>query len=102
LFCPFGLVGWLAEKISVFKIQVNYDTCISCRTCEKACPSTVMGAILLRDRILPDCFACGSCINVCPTNSIRLAAGKRRRPPAGKFTPRDNPVPWTASPSDVV
>jgi len=102
LFCPFGLIGWLAEKISVFKIQVNYDTCMSCRTCEKTCPSTVMGAILLRDRILPDCFACGNCINVCPTNSIRLSAGKRHRPPAGKFTPQDNPVPGTASLSDVV
>ena len=24
-FCPFGLVGWLVEKISLFKINVNYD-----------------------------------------------------------------------------
>jgi len=86
-FCPFGLTGWLLEKVSLFKISVNYETCIGCRSCEKACPSTVMGAILKRDRIIPDCFACGVCIEVCPTESIRLAAGKRSRPPEGKFLP---------------
>jgi NAD-dependent dihydropyrimidine dehydrogenase PreA subunit len=86
-FCPFGLVGWFLEKVSLFKIIVNYETCIGCRSCEKACPSTVMGAILKRDRAIPDCFACGTCIEVCPTESIRLAAGKRSLPPEGKFLP---------------
>ncbi len=85
-FCPFGLAGWVAEKISLFKIQVDYDKCIACEACEKACPSTVMGAILKRDRILPDCFACGTCIETCPTKAISLKAGRRVRPPAGKFT----------------
>ena len=85
LFCPFGLVGWLLEKISLFRIRVNYDTCIACRACERTCPSTVMGAILKRDRTIPDCFACASCIQVCPTHSISLARGKRGRPPEGKF-----------------
>ncbi len=89
--CPFGLVGWFLERYSLFKIQVNYKTCIGCRSCEKACPSTVMGAILKQDRVIPDCFACGTCIEVCPTGSIRLASGKRDQPPAGKF-PRESPV----------
>jgi len=85
LFCPFGLVGWLVEKISLYKIKVNYDTCIACENCAKACPSSVMEAILKRDRVIPDCFACGNCIDVCPTNSITLRAGKRDKPPEGKF-----------------
>jgi NAD-dependent dihydropyrimidine dehydrogenase PreA subunit len=85
LFCPFGLMGWVVEKISVFKIQVNYESCIACEACARACPSTVMGAILKRDRGIPDCFACGTCIGVCPTNSIHFQAGKRSQPPAGKF-----------------
>jgi len=85
LFCPFGLVGWLVEKISLYKIKVNYDTCTACNACAKACPSTVMEAILKQDRAIPDCFACGTCIEVCPTQSIEFASGKRETPPAGKF-----------------
>lgn len=85
LFCPFGLIGWIVEKVSRFKIQVNYDTCIACESCSKACPSSVMEAILKRNRIIPDCFACGTCIGVCPTGAISLKSGKRAVPPDGKF-----------------
>ncbi|GAK54681.1 4Fe-4S ferredoxin, iron-sulfur binding [Candidatus Moduliflexus flocculans] len=85
LFCPFGLIGWLVEKISVYKIKVKYETCVACNACAEACPSTVMGAILKRDKTIPDCFACGTCIEVCPTQSIEFASGKRDLPPAGKF-----------------
>jgi polyferredoxin len=84
-FCPFGLFGWLAEKISIFKIKVDYDKCISCMACSKACPSTVMDAILKQDKIIPDCFSCGTCIQICPVNAISFTHGKRRKPPVGKF-----------------
>jgi polyferredoxin len=84
-FCPFGLVGWIAEKISLSKIKVDYDKCISCQACSKACPSTVMDAILKQDRIIPDCFSCGTCIETCPATAISFEYGKRQKPPAGKF-----------------
>ncbi len=86
LFCPFGLIGWLVEKISLYRIKVNYDSCIACEACAKACPSTVMNAILKQENTIPDCFACANCIDVCPTDSVTLARGKRDIPPAGKFT----------------
>ncbi len=97
LFCPFGLVGWLVEKISIFKIHVNYETCIACESCARACPSTVMNAILKREHVIPDCFACGTCIGVCPTDSIHFLAGKRSRPPADKFKGKEREVPDNAS-----
>ena len=84
-FCPFGLVGWLGEKVSFFNIKVDYDKCISCRACSKACPSTVMDAILKQDRIIPDCFSCGTCMETCPVKAISFERGKRQKPPAGKF-----------------
>jgi len=84
--CPFGLAGWLAEKISRIRISVAYETCIACQRCAAACPSTVMGAILRQDKItIPDCFACYSCREVCPTNSISFSTRKRTMPPAGHF-----------------
>jgi len=88
-FCPFGFVGWLVEKVSLFKINVNYQTCIACEACAKACPSTVMEAILKQNRIIPDCFACATCIQSCPTNSIHFELKKREKPPAGKFEKRN-------------
>jgi polyferredoxin len=84
-FCPFGLAGWVAEKISIIKIKVDYDKCISCEVCSKACPSTVMDAILKQNRIIPDCFSCGTCIETCPVNAITFESGKRQKPPEGKF-----------------
>ena len=81
LFCPFGLTGWLFEKISLYRIRVNYDACISCNACEKACPSPVMGAILKRDKkVIPDCFSCGNCIETCPTKAVSFSFGKREKP----------------------
>lgn len=84
--CPFGLVGWLVEKISRVKISVDYETCIACEKCVAACPSTVMGAILKQDKkTIPDCFACYTCREVCPTGSISFSKIKRSLPPAGHF-----------------
>ena len=90
LFCPFGLVGWLMEKISIFKIKVDYDRCTACELCSKACPSTVMEAILKRGKkVIPDCFACSTCIDICPVDAIQLGAGKRSEPPLNKFRAKD-------------
>jgi len=74
LFCPFGLAGWLVEQFSIVRIRVRQQTCTGCGACAKACPSTVMGAILDDRHVRPDCFACGTCITVCPTESIFFTA----------------------------
>ena len=82
-FCPFGLTGWLFEKLSLYKIKVDYETCISCSACEKACPSSVMGAILHQDKaVIPDCFSCGDCLDACPTDAVSFSRGRRTKPPA--------------------
>ena len=86
LFCPFGLAGWFVEKLALFKINVDYRSCIACDACSKACPSNVMDAILKQDKVIPDCFSCGSCIEVCPTDAIRFTSKRREKPPQEMFT----------------
>ncbi len=80
LLCPFGLVGWIAEKISIIKIKVNYEKCIACGACVKSCPSTAMEAIIKHKKTIPDCFSCASCIESCPVDAIEFKAGKRQKP----------------------
>ena len=89
LFCPFGLVGWVLEKAALLRIHVDYDKCIACRACTKACPSTVMETILERKRVVADCFSCATCIGACPVDAIRFRSGKRALPPPGKFEGKD-------------
>jgi Pyruvate/2-oxoacid:ferredoxin oxidoreductase delta subunit len=90
--CPFGLVGWLVEKVSRIRISVDYETCIGCKMCATACPSTVMGAILIQDKkTIPDCFACYVCREVCPTGSIGFSTRKRTLPPPGHFDKKIRP-----------
>ncbi len=79
-FCPFGLVGWLGEKISIFKMKVDYENCPKCDACVKVCPSTAMDAILYQDKVIPDCYACGACMDICPTDAIQFGTGRRERP----------------------
>lgn len=90
-FCPFGFIGWLVEKASLVKISVDYETCIACEKCARACPSTVMGAILKRDKkTIPDCFACYTCREVCPTNSISFSSRKRTMPSSDHFDKKND------------
>lgn len=84
-FCPFGLASWIVEKFSRFRIRVNYNTCVACEECTKACPSHAMGAILKQDKVIPDCFACGICMNACPTKSIVFSNHKIEEIPEKTF-----------------
>ena len=56
------------------KLEINTETCTGCKLCEMVC---------IRDNIVVvdkkafevdngDCFDCGHCLSVCPTNSISL------------------------------
>jgi len=75
--CPFGLVSWLFEKLSIFRIKVDYNKCDACGLCERACPSNVMSAILRSDkRTIPDCFSCASCIDSCPQDAIDFTSSR--------------------------
>lgn len=64
--CPFGLVGWLVEQVSLMQPRINRDACKECRLCVKACPSGAMADLYAEAALHADCFACGACIEACP------------------------------------
>ena len=68
-FCPFGLVSWLVEQVSIFRPRINRDECKECQLCVRACPSRAMADIYAGKKIHADCFACGACIAACPRDA---------------------------------
>lgn len=64
--CPFGLIGWLVEQVSLMQPRINREVCKKCELCVKACPTQAMGDFYNGKKIHADCFACGSCIAACP------------------------------------
>ncbi len=75
--CPFGLIGWLVEQMSLFRPRINREECRECQLCVKACPSQAMADFYDGKKIHADCFACGACIEACPWNE---ALGWRMKP----------------------
>ena len=64
--CPFGLLGWLMEQVSLLRPRVNREVCKKCQLCVKACPTRAMADFYAGKRIHADCFACGACVDACP------------------------------------
>jgi len=64
--CPFGLVGWLVEQVSLFRPRINRQACLKCERCVKACPTQAMADLYAGKKLHADCFACGACIEACP------------------------------------
>ena len=70
--CPIGILTWLLEKISLAKIRFHRDKCNSCNICIKKSPCLAMASILAEKHMRPDCYACGKCIEVCPTDALKF------------------------------
>jgi len=69
--CPFGLVSWIAEQFSIFRIRIDKDKCTQCGACIKACPLEAAEGLVNGKKMPADCFSCARCLNVCPTDAIK-------------------------------
>jgi polyferredoxin len=70
--CPIGALTWSLEKISFARIRLNKEKCNNCRACTNKAPCSAMPAILEDKRLRPDCYACGTCIEVCPAGALQF------------------------------
>ena len=73
--CPFGLVGWIIEQRSLYRVRIDPDICVRCGRCAVACPTQAMADNLAGKAVRADCFACGDCLAACPKEG---ALGWRR------------------------
>jgi ferredoxin len=71
--CPFGLVSWIVEPFSIFRVVIDRDKCIQGNVCINACPLETTKGMLEGKKITADCYSCMRCLNVCPVEAITYA-----------------------------
>ncbi len=65
--CPLGAIYSIFNKVSLYKYTVDFDKCISCKRCARAC---YMNVDITQDANHLECIRCGKCKGVCPTGAI--------------------------------
>jgi polyferredoxin len=74
IICPFGLISWVFERLSITRMRINRDVCTKCGACMRACPSDAAKDRVYGKKFPADCFSCARCLKVCPTDAIRYGS----------------------------
>ena len=76
--CPFGLISWMSERISIFRVRIDREKCTQCGACIKACPLEAAEGRVNGKKMPADCFSCARCLNVCPVDAIQYTSSLKR------------------------
>ena len=68
--CPIGCLLGLLSKLSLFKMYIDKNECLSCGMCERNCPS---GCIDSGEQYIDNetCVKCLKCKGLCPKDAIK-------------------------------
>lgn len=77
--CPVGTFLGLLSKLSLLKIKIDEENCISCNLCERVCKS---GCIDKKEKEIDfsRCVSCYNCFSVCPTGGIKFSVNFNKKP----------------------
>ncbi|MEA1895282.1 MAG: 4Fe-4S binding protein [Euryarchaeota archaeon] len=79
LVCPIGLLTWMIEYVSIFRVRIDKEKCNDCKKCILKSPCPSVKAIVDGDTLRPDCFACGVCIDACPRDALKFGIRKKAK-----------------------
>lgn len=76
--CPYGALLGLFNKVRIFKIRRNKNTCIGCKKCDMVCPMNieVSGKEVVRDHQCISCHKCTSEVS-CPVKDTVTISVKK-------------------------
>ncbi len=72
--CPLGALYGLFNPVSLVRIRVVEDRCVSCGACQSACGLDVP---VWQTPNSPECIRCGACFSACPHGALSLSPRKR-------------------------
>ena len=67
--CPLGGVYGLLNKVSLYRVHINHEGCVSCGKCSSICPMDV-DPVAKPDSA--ECIRCGKCAAACPVKAISI------------------------------
>jgi Pyruvate/2-oxoacid:ferredoxin oxidoreductase delta subunit len=71
LFCPFGAMQSLTNKVNIFDVRIDTAKCTQCGLCVKNCPTFSLSEESVKQgRTLMSCTKCGQCMDACPKKAI--------------------------------
>ena len=70
--CPLGAFYALLNRMSLFRMQVDRNKCVSCGKCAKACK---MDVDVTKTPNHTECIRCGMCARACPTCAVHFRYG---------------------------
>jgi ferredoxin len=88
--CPFGLISWLAERLSLARVRVDANRCNECGACIQACPLEAARHKVAGKLFAADCYSCARCLNVCPQDAISYRPVFASRQQREEGTPEDS------------
>ena len=75
--CPMGGFLGLINRIGLFKVTRNKETCIDCKACDKACPVNIKVQSLEKVNS-SECINCNECVNSCPVTDTLYVGGPKK------------------------
>ena len=70
--CPLGAFYALFNKVSLLRMKVDANACISCGKCARACS---MDVDVTKTPDHAECIRCGKCVLACPTGAVHFRYG---------------------------
>ena len=75
--CPLGAFYSIVGRLSLLRVRIDHTDCALCLNCQSDCPAKyVLDRPLAKEQefvTMGDCTNCGSCIDSCPSASLKFA-----------------------------